>query len=80
MYQRLDSISDSAPLSLQVTTTLDPEVMQSGFGVNFLFWTGGFLEKCRRISRRILMANLFLEFFSLVSPRLQTPQKIHAQN
>ena len=54
--------------------------MQSGFGVNFLFWSGEFEENCRRISQRILMANLDSEFFGLVFPGFQATQKIHPQN
>ena len=54
--------------------------MQSGIGVNFLFWSGEFEENCRRISQRILMANLDSEFFGLVFPGFQATQKIHAQN
>ena len=42
-----------------------PDVMQSGFGVNFLFWSGEFQENCRRISQRILMANFDSEIFGL---------------
>ena len=57
-----------------------PDVMQSGFGVNFLFWSGEFQENCRRISQRILMTNFDSEFFGLVFPGLQATQKIHAQN
>ena len=54
--------------------------MQSGFGVNFLFWSGEFEENCRRISQRILMANFDSEFFGLVFAGFQATQKIHAQN
>ena len=54
--------------------------MQSGFGVNFLFWPGEFWETCRRISQRILMANFDSEFLGLVFPGFQATQKIHAQN
>ena len=54
--------------------------MQSGFGVNFLFWSGEFEENCRRISLRILMANFDSEFFGLVFSGFQVTQKIHAQN
>ena len=36
-----------------------PEILQSGFGVNFLFWSGEFWENCRRI----LIANFDSEFF-----------------
>ena len=53
-----------------------PDVMQSGFGVNFLFWSGEFWENCRRISQRILMANFSALFFQ----GFRSPQKIHAQN
>ena len=44
--------------------------MQSGYGVNFLFWRGEFEENCRRISQRILLANFDSEFFGLVFPGL----------
>ena len=54
--------------------------MQSGFGVNFLFWSGEISENCRRISQRILMANFDSEFFGLVFPGFEPTQKIHAQN
>ena len=54
--------------------------MQSGFGVIFLFWSGEFLEDCRRISQRILMANFDSEFFGLVFPGVSGHPKIHAQN
>ena len=57
-----------------------PDVVQSGFGVNFLFWSGEFLGNCRRISQRILKANFDSEFFGLVFPGFQATQKIHAQN
>ena len=62
-----------------------PGVVQSGFRVNFLFWSGKFSENCRRISQRILMANFDSEFFGLVFPGFQaTPKKftpkIHVQN
>ena len=57
-----------------------PDVMQSGFGVNFLFWSGELQENCRRISQRILMANFDSEIFGLVFPGLQVTPKIHAQN
>ena len=53
--------------------------MQSGLGVNFLFWSGEFLENCRRISQRILMANFDSEFSGLVFPGFQATQKLHAQ-
>ena len=56
------------------------DVMQSLFGVKFLFWSGEFEENCRRISQRILMANFGSEFFGLVFPGFQATQKIHAQN
>ena len=45
---------------------LGPDVMQSGFGVNFLFWSGELWENGRRISQWILMANFDSEFFGLV--------------
>ena len=57
-----------------------PDVMQSGFGVNFLFWSGEFEENCRRISQRILMANFDSEYFGLVFPGFQATPKVHAQN
>ena len=57
-----------------------PDVMPSGFGVNLLFWSGEFMENCRRISQRILMANFDSEFFGLVFPGFQATEKIHAQN
>ena len=60
-------------------SNLDPEVLQSGFGLNSLFWSGEFWENCRRISQRILPANLSRECFGLVSPELQTPPKNHGQ-
>ena len=56
-----------------------PDVMQSGFGVKFLFWSGEFEVNCRRISQRILMANFDSEFFGRVFPGFQATQKIHAQ-
>ena len=59
---------------------VDPNVLQSGFGVIFLFWPGEFNENCRGISQRISMANFDCEFFGLVFP-FQAPQKkVHAQN
>ena len=53
-------------------------VLQSGLGVNFLFWTGEFQE----VSQRISIANLDGESFSLVFPAIQAPPppQIHAQN
>ena len=59
---------------------IGPDVMQSGFGVNFLFWSGELWENCRRISQRILMANFDSEFFGPIFPGFQAPQKIHTQN
>ena len=52
-----------------------PDVLQSGFGVNFLFWPGEFGENYRRISQRILMANFDREFFGLVFPGFQATPK-----
>ena len=49
--------------------------MQSGFGVNFLFWSGEFWENRRRISQRILMAHFDSEFFGLSFPGLKDTQK-----
>ena len=50
---------------------LEPGVLQSGFGVNCLFWPGEFQENCRRISQRILVAILFCNAFGLVFPGFQ---------
>ena len=49
--------------------------MQSGFGVNFLFWPSEFEENCRWISQRNLMANFDSEFFGLVFPGFQAHPK-----
>ena len=54
---------------------VEPEVLQSGFGVKFLFWPGEFWENCRRISQRVLMAIFFCEFFGLVFPGFRAPTK-----
>ena len=61
-------------------TSVDPELLQSGFWVKFLFWSGEFQEKCRRISQRISIANFDSESFGLVFPRFRLPPKIHAPN
>ena len=42
--------------------SIEPEVLQSGFGVNFLFGPGEFYQNCRRISQRILMVNFSVKF------------------
>ena len=52
------------------TKKLGSDVMQSGFGVNFLFWSGELQENCQRISQRISMANFDSEFFGLVFSRV----------
>ena len=54
---------------------VDPDVLQSGFGLNVLGWSSKFSENCQRISRQILPAFFSLEFFGLVSPRLQPHPK-----
>ena len=36
-----------AMLQLSNDENVGPDVMQSGFGVNFLFWSGEFEENCR---------------------------------
>ena len=41
-----------SPLPNGVGIDVEPEVLQSGFGVIFLFWPGEFLENCRQISRK----------------------------
>ena len=63
--------------SLLMCTLIDPEGLQSGFGLNFVFWSGEFWENCPSISRRILAAN-----FQLVSRGPQAPlsQEIHPRN
>ena len=62
---------------------LEPKVLQSGFGVHFLFWPGEFWENCRRISDQIMMVNSSancLALFSRVSgpppPRKFTPKLV----
>ena len=69
-------LATSRPLiSLQKEAVFDREVLQSRFGVNFLFLSGEFKENCRRISQRILMANFLREFFGLVFSRASGPPK-----
>ena len=59
---------------------VDPEVLQSGFGVNF--WSSEFLENCQRISQQVLMVKCFLRIFGPCFSRVSgpPPRKIHAQN
>ena len=66
---------------IQCKVYIEPEVLQSGFGVFFLFWPGEFWENCRQISQRILRAKFLREFLGLVFPGFQalSPPKIHAQ-
>ena len=47
---------------------IDPDVLQSGFELKFLFWSGENLENCRRISQRILPANLSALFLKGFRP------------
>ena len=51
--------------------SVDPEVLQSGFGVNLLSWSGEFEENSSQIYQRISSANFFCEFFGLASPGFQ---------
>ena len=56
---------------------VEPEVLQSGFWVNFLSWLGEIEENCRQISQRILMATFSANFRPCFSG---PPQKFHVQN
>ena len=67
-------------MSLCCQEKVGPDVMQSGFGVNVLFWSGEFEENRRRNSQRILMTNFDSEFFGLVFPGFQATPKVHVQN
>ena len=57
-----------------------PEVLQSGFGVNILFLVWRIFGKLPADFSANFSSDFLLELLSLVSPRLQGPQKIHAQN
>ena len=50
---------------------VDPEILQSRFGVNFLFWSGEFSENCPQISQRVRQR--ISPFFGLVSPGFRPP-------
>ena len=66
--------------ALSDSLILEPEVLQSGFGVKFLFWPSEFYENCQRISQRNLMSRFFPRFFRpCFFPGFRAPQKIHAQ-
>ena len=67
----------TAQMSLMI---VDPEVLQSGFGVNsFLFWSGEFSENCLQISQRILPASFFPRICHPCFSRASGPQKMQAQ-
>ena len=57
------------------TESADPEVLQSGFGLHFLSWSGEFWENSPQISRQILQPNFSCKSFGLVSPEFQATQK-----
>ena len=60
--------------------SLDPEILQSGFGVNFLSWS---CEIRGEFVSEFLMANFSRKFFGLVFPVFRPPpppeKQIHAQ-
>ena len=57
---------------------IDPEVLQSGFGVKFLIWSGEFQENCRRILMAIFSREFLALFFQGFRPKKCTP-KLHDQ-
>ena len=63
---------------------VDPEVLQSGFGLNFVFWSGEWSENSPQISQRIrqrIFVASFRPCFSRASGALKKfSPKIHTQN
>ena len=54
---------------------IEPEVLKSGFGVNFLFWPGEFQENCRRLSQRIWWRFFSANFSALFFQDFRPPPK-----
>ena len=75
---------DLKSLRIRGDSNLGPDIMQSGFGVNFYFGPANFRKIAGEFWWRILMANFDSEFFGLVFPGFQATQKItpkiHVQN
>ena len=57
---------------------VDPEVLQSGFGVNFLCWSGEFLDIAGEFLSKFLR-HFFLRIFQPYFSKVSGPKKLHAQ-
>ena len=71
-----------AVFARELPASVDLKVQQSGFGVEFTFWSGKVLEDWPQISQRI-RERIFLQIFRPCFSRVSGPRKkspVHAQD